>query len=109
MTAIFNASSDVAVRKYTIQILRLTWSFFHPGGALAICHIHVPPSMVTLTTFYPSLCYNVYTIFSLMCTSIFTNSNKNHTKNDPCGTSFRNEIVLYAVCILEATRMTISI
>ena len=36
MTAIFNASSDVAVRKYTIQILRLTWSFFHPGGALAI-------------------------------------------------------------------------
>ena len=33
--------------------------------------------------------------------------NKNHTKKDPGGPSLRNEIVLYAVCILEATRMTI--
>ena len=32
---------------------------------------------------------------------------KNHTKKEPGEPSLRNEIVLYAVCILEATRMTI--
>ena len=39
-------------------------------------------------------------------TCINTRTNKNHTKKKPGEPSLRNEIVLYAVCILEATRMT---